>query len=292
MRISTLLLFFALVSGVNAFAGDSLNYTGSDGKRQGYWIIYGRMQKNTAYAADSKVEEGRYKDSQKTGIWIAYFPSGIKKTEFTFVNNRPNGPATIYYENGKKSEEGTWVGTRWVGAYKMYYEDGTPRQEFNYSTAGQRDGKQVYKHPNGKVSIDVTMKAGKEEGWKREYDENGNLVRETFFNGGVIDPSKTIEHKKVEVKKSEDDPTAAGNKTETSTVVSANEKPPGTTFTGEGYFVLYSNGQVTQKGTFHLKKLVNGEKRIYNENGMLVQIKLYKDGKYVGDGPIPADANK
>ena len=71
-----------------------------------------------------------------------------------------------------------------------------------------------------------------------------------------------------------------------------NFKPNKGTFTGEGDWILYSNGQITMKGSFHLKKLVNGEQRIYDKNGILIQIKLYKEGKYVGDAPLPTDANK
>jgi antitoxin component YwqK of YwqJK toxin-antitoxin module len=267
------------------------NYTDPAGLRQGHWTIFGKMQKDRAYADEAKVEEGVYKDSQKTGSWKSYYPDGKNKSEYTYVNNRPNGHAIIYNENGTKKEEGTWVGVRWTGEYHLYYDDGTERQSFNYNSVGQRDGKQVYKNPNGTLAIEVTIKAGKEEGWKKEYDANGNLVRETYFNGGVIDPSKTIEHPPVAgVKPAEDD--KIDHEGEKAVIPPSDMKPPQGDFTGEGFFTLYRNGQITQKGTFHLKKLVDGESRIYDNNGMLVQIKLYKGGKYVADAPIPADANK
>lgn len=35
------------------------------------------------------------------------------------------------------------------------------------------------------------MKAGKEEGVKKEYNTNGELTQETYFNGGNIDAAKT-----------------------------------------------------------------------------------------------------
>jgi antitoxin component YwqK of YwqJK toxin-antitoxin module len=267
------------------------NYTDPAGLRQGHWTIFGKMQKDKAYSDEAKVEEGVYKDSQKTGAWKSYYPDGKNKSEYTYVNNRPNGHAIIYNENGTKKEEGTWIGVRWTGEYHLYYEDGTERQSFNYNSVGQRDGKQVYKNPNGTLAIEVTVKAGKEEGWKKEYDANGNLVRETFFNGGVIDPSKTIEHPPVAGAKPPVDDKIDGEG-EKARVVPPENKPPQGDFTGEGFFTLYHNGQITQKGTFHLKRLVDGESRIYDDNGMLVQIKLYKGGKYVGDAPIPADANK
>jgi antitoxin component YwqK of YwqJK toxin-antitoxin module len=292
MKKSTFLILL-MFSAITGFCQDPAteNYTDPSGKRQGHWTIFGRMQKDQAYGADAKVEEGVYKDSQKTGVWKTYYPNGKNKSEFTFVNNRPNGHAIKYNENGTKAEEGTWVGVRWVGEFHLYYEDGTERQSFNYNAAGQRDGKQVYKNPNGTLAIEVTVKAGKEEGWKKEYDANGNLIRETFFNGGVIDPAKTKEYKPAAsvVKPVDDEIVGEGNK---APVAAATEKPPSGEFTGEGFHTLYRNGQITQKGTFHLKRLVDGECRIYDNNGMLIQIKLYKGGKYVGDAPIPPDANK
>jgi antitoxin component YwqK of YwqJK toxin-antitoxin module len=294
MKQATLLILLMLCAVTTVFSQDPVNggYTDPDGKRQGFWVITGKMQKDKSYAADAKVEEGNYKDSQKTGIWKQFYPNGKNKSEFTFVNNRPNGHAIKYNENGTKSEEGTWVGVRWVGEYHLYYEDGTERQSFNFNAVGQRDGKQIYKNPNGTIAIEVNLKAGKEDGWKKEYDANGKLIRETFYNGGVIDNSKTKEYATTAaIEKAPEDPTA--NATEKSPVATKDMKPPSGSFSGEGGpHTLYSNGQITQKGTFHLYRLVDGESRIYDSNGLLIQIKLYKNGKYIGDGPIPADANK
>ncbi len=295
MKKATLLVLLMLCAVVTGFSQEASNenYTDPSGKRQGHWTIFGKMQKDKSYPGEGKVEEGNYKDSQKTGIWKAYYPDGKNKSEFTFVNNRPNGHAIKYNENGTKAEEGTWVGVRWVGDYKLYYEDGTERQSFNFNSAGQRDGKQIYRNPNGTLAIEVTLKAGKEEGWKKEYDANGNLVRETFYNGGAIDSSKTKEYPPVtgasKVVK-DDDINGEGEK---APEAKKEEKLPTGTFSGEGGpHTLYANGQVTKKGTFHLYRLIDGESRIYDSNGLLVQIKLYRGGKYVGDAPIPADANK
>jgi antitoxin component YwqK of YwqJK toxin-antitoxin module len=293
-KITLLLLFVIAFTGISYAGGDdTLNQVDAAGKRQGWWIIRGKARpEKKGYAPESKIEEGRYKDSQKTGVWIEYYPNGNKKSELTFVNNRPNGHAIMYNENGTKAEEGTWVGTRWTGEYHLYYEDGTERQAFNYNQLGQRDGKQVYKHPNGKTAIEVDMKNGKESGWKKEYDENGNLIRETYYNDGAIDATKTKTYTPSQPAPPAKAPEEKDIKGTAPTVTSGDFKPNTGTFNGEGPWILYKNGQISMKGTFHNKKLMDGEERIYDNNGLLVRIKLYKDGKYVGDGPLPADANK
>ncbi|MCX6310860.1 MAG: hypothetical protein NT084_04410 [Bacteroidetes bacterium] len=291
MKKFTLILFLIVFGSGLAFsaATDTTEQIDAAGKRQGWWILYGRDKKDPTFPNDNKWQEGRYKDSQKIGVWIEYFATGLKRSELTFVNNRPNGHAVMYNDNGKKSEEGTWVGTRWVGDYKLFYDDGTPRQDFNYSQLGQREGTQTYVHPNGKVAITVDMKGGKEQGWKKEYDENGNLIRETFFADGVIDPAQT---KTYDTPTPEKAPEEKEIKGVAKVVDDPNFKPNKGTFNGEGDWILYKNGQITMKGNFHSKRLVNGEERIYDNNGLLRQIKLYKEGKYVGDGPLPNDANK
>jgi len=288
------LILSLLVLCVSASLSLAQNLVDDAGKRQGPWKITAAQKKlGSPWLPDQTVEEGSYTNSMKTGIWIEYYQNGNKKSELTYVNNRPNGPAKMYFENGNLSEEGTWVGTRWTGPYKLYYEDGTPRQQFTYNNLGQRDGAQVYYHPNGKVAIEVTMKAGKEEGVKKEYNTNGELTTETYFNGGTIDPAKTktYEPKKPESAEAVKAPEEKDQKGTSPTVTSTEVKPNTGTFNGEGYWILYKNGQITMKGTFAKKKLIDGEERIYDNNGILIKIKLYKGGKYVGDGPLPTEGN-
>lgn len=290
--ILSLLVLIASAANLLAQSTDFPNVTDEAGKRQGKWRITAAMKKYTSpWTPEQPVEEGSYTNSMKTGIWIEYYQNGNKKSELTYVNNRPNGAAKMYYENGKLSEEGTWVGTRWTGPYTLYYEDGTPRQKFSYNNLGQRDGGQTYYHPNGKVAIEVNMKAGKEEGVKKEYNTNGELTSETYFNGGTIDPAKTktYEPKKPESTEATKAPEEKEQKGTAPVVTGSDQKANTGTFNGEGYWILYKNGQITMKGTFAKKKLMDGEERIYDNNGILIQVKLYKGGKYVGDGPLPTE---
>lgn len=280
-----------MISAAISFAQE--NQIDASGKRQGHWKVNAASKKlGSPWTPEQIVEEGNYTNSMKTGIWIEYYVNGNKKSELTYVNNRPNGPAKMYYENGNLSEEGTWVGTRWTGPYKLYYEDGQVRQSFAYNNLGQRDGPQTYYHPNGKVAIEVNMKAGKEEGVKKEYNTNGELTTETYFNGGNIDAAKTktYEPKKPESADAVKAPEEKEQKGTAPTVnTTTDQKANVGTFNGEGYWILYKNGQITMKGTFAKRKLIDGEERIYDSNGILIQIKLYKGGKYVGDGPLPTE---
>jgi antitoxin component YwqK of YwqJK toxin-antitoxin module len=53
----------------------------ADGKKQGKWVIYGKMSGDATYNPTDKVQEGNYKDDLKEGAWVEYNPGGtIKRT--------------------------------------------------------------------------------------------------------------------------------------------------------------------------------------------------------------------
>src|ERR1700748_41354 len=75
---------------------DTTNFTDDAGKKQGKWVILGKDAHKPDYKDDQKVEEGRYVDSKKTGIWKEYYPNTNIKSVITYENNRPNGYAKMY----------------------------------------------------------------------------------------------------------------------------------------------------------------------------------------------------
>ena len=55
----------------------------------------------------------------------------------------------------------------------------------------------------------------------------------------------------------------------------------------DGYHKTYNeNKDIYMDGEFKAGKLWNGKHYIYDENGLLERIEIYKDGKYVGNGVI------
>ena len=268
---------------------DTINRTDSIGKRQGKWIVTNKILHKPCYTDDQKVEEGVYAGGKKVGIWTEYFCNNGLKSKITYENNRPNGYAIMYHENGKMKEEGLWKNNRWVGDYKLYYENGQVQQAFKFNTSGKREGEQKYMYENGQTMIEGNWAEGQEAGILKEYYENGDLKSEKNFTGGFLDVAsvKTYEPKKPivkEVVKVIEDPIKAPPIVTDKVIEQVNIGKP---FTGEGYFKLYNkNKQVSKDGTFHKNRLTDGKDYIYNSNGILIRIALYKDGKYIGDGVI------
>ncbi len=123
----------------------NINFSDSLGKKQGKWIIQGKMRpENKAYAPEQIIEEGYYKNNRKDGLWKEYYASGVLKYELTFVNGRPAGYAIMYHETGCKAEEGMWKNNRWTGLYKAYDKNEKLINAFDFKDSGKREGRRTY----------------------------------------------------------------------------------------------------------------------------------------------------
>jgi|ERR1051326_2234031 antitoxin component YwqK of YwqJK toxin-antitoxin module len=289
MKQFLLLLFICKIAIAQSTTSDTLNQVDpATGLKQGYWIVYNSVKKLPAYPADAKVEEGKFTDSKKIGIWKMYYPNGTTKSEITYTENRPKGYAKMYYENGKLQEEGLWENNRWVGAYKSYYDNGQVFYDFKYNNSGKREGTQKYFYENGQKMMEGEMHDGKEAGTWNEYYENGDVRAKKAFNDGNLDAANTeVYAPKAPLPEKKEEPVATKEapKEVDKTKEKVNEAQP--VFTGNGYAKLFNmNKQISKEGEFKNFRLMNGKDYIYNKDGILEKISVYKDGRYVGEAPI------
>jgi antitoxin component YwqK of YwqJK toxin-antitoxin module len=105
-----------------------------------------------------------------------------------------------------------------------------------------------------------------------------------MFNDGVMDVAsvKEFEPKKPNIKPIEH---LEGPKA----IVRADEKVNDSKgpIVLNGQNITYNkNKQITKDGIFKDNRLMDGKAYLYNENGILQRISVYKNGHYVGDAPI------
>src|ERR1035437_9994447 len=290
MKGSLLFIFTCQIALAQSTNSDTLNQVDpTTGLKQGYWIVNNNIKKLPNYPAEAKVEEGRFADSKKIGIWKMYYPSGSIKSEITYTEDGRKGNAKMNYENGKMQEEGLWENNRWVGDYKSYYENGQVFYNFKYNNSGKREGKQQYFYDNGKTMMVGDMHDGKEAGVWEGYYENGDLREKKAFNDGTLDATNTeiyAPKQPLPPKKEETTSTEPAKVIDSKTEKVNDAQPP---FVGEGYAKLFNmNKQISKEGEFKKYRLINGTDYIYNKDGILDRIAVYKDGRYVGEAPIEA----
>ncbi|MEI6020150.1 MAG: hypothetical protein WCR21_03405 [Bacteroidota bacterium] len=273
------------------YGKDTINKIDANGKKQDRWVLMGKHKPGACYQLEQKVEEGKYVDNRKTGVWVEYYCNSNLKSKLTFINGRPDGYAQMYHENGKISEEGIWKNNRWVGKYKLYYENGQVQHEFVFNNSGKRDGPQKYFYENGQVAIEGAFANGKESGLIKEYYETGDTKAQKTYNDGEVDlasvkefePKKPIKPKSlvpadnapiIKVRDDERPNEAIAKKF-------SNGKGP---MILNGQHTLYNkNKQITKDGFFIENRFIDGKVYFYDENGLLQRIAVYKNGIYVGD---------
>lgn len=289
-KVIFIALFFiaetAFAKSISLTENDTINFTDALGKKQGHWVLFNNMLHKPGYADDQKVEEGKYTDNKKTGIWQTFFPNNKLKSKIPYENNRQDGYAVLYYENGNIKEEGTWKNNRWVGDYKLYYENGQVEQEFKFNASGKREGSQKYYNENGQKIMEGNWEEGKATGSLKEFYDNGDIKAEKKFDDGSLDVAsiKTYETKKVSAKASKK---AEAPVVAPAVIVQEEKDNLGKPFNGEGYWKLFNaNKQVSKDGVFSKNRLVDGKVYTYNKDGILTRIAVYKEGKYVGDSVI------
>ncbi|MDO8549362.1 MAG: TonB family protein [Ignavibacteria bacterium] len=90
----------------------------------------------------------------------SYYPDGKLESEISYNNSVREGEAKFYYEDGTLKEERLYVNGRVAGLVKTY-------------------------HPNGQLKELINIEDGKREGPTSVFDEEGNYVKDIFFEQGI-----------------------------------------------------------------------------------------------------------
>jgi len=268
---------------------DTINKIDISGKRQGYWMIKASPPKFREYPAGNLVEEGNYINSRKEGLWKKYFPSTKLKSQITYKGSRPFGSYKLFYENGNLEEGGIWARTKNTGKFERHHENGQLSQSFTFTESGKRSGKQVYYYPNGKLRLEGSWDEGLETGEQKEYYENGDLMSVKSFNGGIMDPSSFQTYaSRVPEKDAIKQMVDSGEEVKVTAAKEDNPNQGG--FDGNGYKKLFNSGkQIAKDGVFKDYRLMEGKNYKYDDNGILIQIMIFKGGMYIGNGVIEKD---
>lgn len=274
----------AFAQASNGMQVDTLNKLDEMGRKQGWWKVNAPKEERPGYADGQLIEEGRYTNSKRIGLWRRYWPNGKVMSEIVYQMGRPRGDYKTYYPDGKVEEQGNWDLDRNTGAFKRWHPNGQLAQDFTFNNYGTRDGVQKYYHENGQLEVEVNVKEGKENGTLKRYYANGDLQQVAEFNGGVINASNSKYIRsvhKVDAPKPEPSAQPAPAKT-------AEEVTNAVMFRENGFNTLYDRQlRLSQQGEFSNGKLWNGKYYRYNKStGELLKIEVYTDGRFTGNAVL------
>ena len=179
-----------------AFAQNSMD---KQGRRQGHWI---RTDKD-----GSKIYEGDFIDGRETGVFTYYYPNGTVRIRNTYSIPGTQCMHEAYDEQGRLLARGEYNQRNRDGLWKFYAEDGRLVKEASYKM-GIKDGRHVVFERNGDTAEITNYRDNRHHGrwWRRvgktgyitgnyvngalegtvvEYNDNGQMVREGHYAGGL-----------------------------------------------------------------------------------------------------------
>ncbi len=268
---------------------DTLNRVDDMGRKHGYWRFVAPSTEKAGYPDGALVEEGRYNGGKRVGLWRRYWPNGKVMSEITYQMGRPKGAYTTYYPSGRLEEQGTWDLDRNTGKFQRWHPNGQLAQDFVFNAYGVRDGEQKYFHENGKLAVQVNIEEGKEDGTLKRYTTDGQLQQVAEFNDGVVNPANSRYIRSVP----KADDVKADPKAAPAPAVTPAETTNAVAFRENGFNTLYDRQlRISQQGEFVNGRLYDGKRYIYDANGILSRIQVYKGGRYAGDAVITDEDRK
>lgn len=283
-----LIFIFLLTAfyGLSATTGNDQdgNKTDAAGKKQGKWIYYGKDRPDSGIPAEGKVEEGKYIDDRKEGIWIKYHNDGVTpKLKGEYENNRPKGAYTKYHANGKVKEIGVYVKNEYHDSLVRFHENGQVAYQAKFNDLGKEDGKVVYKYANGQTEYEYSSNNGNPTGKAVRYYENGDVKEITYFDSeGKV--TKTEQKEPVNPMVTVKDPGASREK---APALTGTPKTLGVKWQPNGYNKVYNeDNEIFQDGIFKDGKLYDGKVYVYDRDGILLKVKVFKAGVYHSDGQL------
>lgn len=268
---------------VNGDQDGKTNKKDADGRKQGNWIYFGKDRPSEGYPVDGKIEEGTYKDDRKEGTWIKYYNDGVTpKLKGEYKNNRPEGPYVKINPKGIIIEKGIFVKGKYIDSLTRYHQDGSIEYEGFYNESGNESGKIKFFYPNGQVEFEYNSDNGKAKGKATRYYENGDVKEIIYYNAeGGVEKSEQREMVSPPVKVA--NPEASKEKAPRI----SQPRTKGAKFQPNGYNKVYNeNDEIWQDGEFRNAQLWNGKVYEYDRDGILLKVRVFKDGVYHSDGQL------
>lgn len=167
------------------------NTVDENGLKQGYW--------ENSYPNGNIQYKGTFKDDRPVGLFVRYFPSGIKMAEMNFCDEGRRSVAEIYNERGVIAAKGVYIDEKkdsvWSyfsgsearltgtetydqgvkqGLSATWYPNGKPAESFWYEN-NLRNGPWNQFYDTGRLKVRSAMKDGQREGEFIYYTSDGRI---------------------------------------------------------------------------------------------------------------------
>ena len=299
-----ILLTLLLIAGTSiVFAGNksgSINLLDVNGKRTGYWVVDDNNQpvdKNHP----NKLKEGTYKKGRKEGVWIHYYGDG--KTPRLIGEYADNRPAGAYFRFNDKGEmqQASSVPRKITDSQSITASNKVFTCKMNFDNkeivAGQvYFSKKVVKQNAVQFWLERSLEAIAAESEVIDFTWLNTNYDKLYAKYLEVRVPKMSNKEIVKNVKMDKEPVTVFTKKQDQARRKNYFYPPvirtprvarGLIFQPNGFNKLYTpRDEIWIDGYFKQGQLQDGKVFIYDNDGVLLKVRVYKNGIYDSDGVL------
>lgn len=294
--------FFNCLFANAAFAAvDTINRIDASGERFGYWVIDASNNPISINSKD-KYKEGTYKKGRKEGTWICYHKDGqTPRLIGEYQDNRPSGVYFRFDFKGKLIQASSVPRNinkaQVVDSKNDIFSCRLMFHNFEMVAGQVFFEKKAFKTPYSlQIWTEQTLRENKVYTTQEDYtwlDQNYSNLFTKYLNCRIPQNFK-IQNEEIQkvVDKVNQTQIATTETVENKNAVLApyvtNPRvAKGLRFQMNGFNKLYTEtNEIWIDGLFQNGQLKDGKVFVYDRDGVLLRVRIFKEGKYVSDGGI------
>jgi len=253
-----------------------------NGKPNGYWYAY--------YPSGIIKSEGNRKLFLLDSTWVFYDVNGNERTKINYKNNKKNGLKTTYSDSCNIIITENYVNDTLQGFITYYYDTNVvikSKQIFYADNIATGKGYEYGK--DGRITTLLTYKKGTLIGKEiiNRFDKNGNKkgVWKSFYNSGKLKQESNYNNGLLNgyLKEYDEDGKLLKATLYIDGVAQLYAEELATLDIKKEY---YPNGTVKKEGTYDVTGKEHGTLKFYDEKGNLMDIKIYRHGILLAKGIV------
>ncbi len=168
----------------NTTAADTVNRTGANGLKEGYWEKYD--------SHGTLVYRGYFVNGKPVGTFKRYYDNGKVRSIQYFHPHSDTVDVTFFYMNGKLAATGQYVNKKKNGEWRYFsfYHDSLTYLETYKNDL--KDGPSITFYPAGDTAEIIHFRAGKKEGRWTQYYPGGQLKLTAHYSGDRLEGKYTM----------------------------------------------------------------------------------------------------
>ncbi len=298
--MKTLLVLLVTLTLTPHLYAASVNKLNVNGKRTGHWML--DSQNKPTLSKSAVVSEGKFLNGRKEGVWIFYYKGGKKPRLIgEYADNRPSGSYFRFDENGRL-EQASAVARKLRETNRVFSKNNIFNCQLNFENreivAGQVFfSKEILPKNAVKFWVEENLESEVHTATVADFTWlNTNYA--ALYNSYVdarkpsrrsiaLDRAASVDKAEVLVKLSPEQAAAKQGNYYLAPYITKPRTAKGISFQPFGVNKLYTKGnEIWIDGLFKEGQLKDGKVFIYDRDGVLLKVRVYKDGIYISDGVL------